>query len=154
MTDLKEGMRAPDFFLPANGGNQISLPDFLGKKLILYFYPKDDTPGCTQEAKDFTHHLEKFKAANCDIVGVSRDNIQSHEKFATKYCLPFTLASDLDGKVCKNYGVWVEKSSFGTKSMGIERSTFLIDERGDIRKIWRAVTVNGHVEDILRSIQY
>jgi len=154
MSDLKEGMRAPDFFLPTNMGNEIALPDFLGKKLVLYFYPKDDTPGCTLEAQDFTRHMEKFRAANCEIVGISRDDLQSHGKFADKYCLPFALASDLDGKVCKSYGVWVEKSTFGTKSMGIERSTFLIDERGDLRKIWRAVKVDGHVEDILRSIQY
>lgn len=150
---LTEGNAAPSFTLPTDEGNSLSLQDLQGKKVVLYFYPKDDTPGCTKEAKDFAEHQEEFTAHNTIILGISKDDSKSHQKFKTKYCLPFTLLSDTEGSACLAYGVWVEKSMYGKKYMGIERSTFLIDETGILQKIWRKVSVTEHVSEVLNAIK-
>ncbi|MGC2408431.1 MAG: thioredoxin-dependent thiol peroxidase [Methyloceanibacter sp.] len=147
------GDRAPDFTLPTDGGGEVSLKALKGKKLVLYFYPKDDTPGCTREACAFRDSLPDFSKIKATILGVSKDSVASHDNFKTKFELPFPLASDADGKVCEAYGVWVEKSMYGKKYMGIERSTFLIDEKGVIRNIWRKVKVDGHAEDVLKAAE-
>ncbi len=149
---LKVGDPAPDFSLPTDGGGQVALKDLRGKKVVLYFYPKDDTSGCTKEACAFRDAQPDFSAANAVVLGVSKDGVASHEKFKTKHDLPFTLLSDEDGKVCEAYGVWVEKSMYGRKFMGIERATFLIDEEGVIREIWRKVKVSGHAEAVLKAV--
>ena len=150
---LAVGGRAPDFTLQTDNEGDISLAKLKGKNVVLYFYPRDDTPGCTIEAKDFRDRMEQFKAANTVIIGVSRDSVESHEKFRKKFCLPFTLGSDESGKTCEDYGVWVEKSMYGRTYMGIERTTFLIDAKGVIRKIWRKVKVPGHSEDVLNALK-
>jgi peroxiredoxin Q/BCP len=142
---------APDFSLLADNGKQISLSDLRGKKVVLYFYPKDDTSGCTKESCAFRDALPDFKKVKAEIFGVSKDGLVSHQKFKQKYSLPFTLLSDEDGKVCEAYGVWVEKSMYGKKYMGIERSTFLIDENGAVRQIWRKVKVDNHIEEVLSA---
>ena len=149
---LKEGEQAPDFKLPSTDSKSLSLGDYKGKKLVLYFYPKDDTPGCTVEAKEFTSKLKVFAAANCKIVGISKDTLQSHEKFSNKFCLPFPLVSDAEGTMCEEYGVYIQKSMFGKKYMGIERTTFLVDENGIIKKVWRNVSVPGHVDEVLQEV--
>lgn len=150
---LKEGGKAPSFNLPTDGGGKVSLKDFAGKKLVLYFYPKDDTAGCTKEALDFSSLLKKFEKAGAAIVGVSKDSVEKHQKFKQKHGLTVTLASDEDGKTVEAYGVWVEKSLYGRKYMGIDRSTFLIDENGVIRKIWRKVKTAGHGEAVLAAVK-
>ena len=147
------GSIAPDFTLPTDGGGSLTLSSLKGQKVILYFYPKDDTPGCTAEACAFQTALPDFSAANAAIVGVSKDNPDSHDKFKTKYGLRFTLVSDGNGKVCEAYGVWVEKTNYGKKYMGIERSTFLVDEQGVIRKLWRKVKVDGHSAKVLDEVK-
>lgn len=147
----EEGDKAPAFEMAADGGGQVSLQDFSGKNLILYFYPRDDTPGCTKEAIAFTEKGADFAAANTAIVGVSRDTVDKHDKFIAKHDLKIALGSDGEGTVCEAYGVWVEKNMYGKKSMGIERSTFLIDAQGTIRKAWRKVKVPGHVEAVLEA---
>ncbi len=153
-TGLSEGDKAPDFTMKTDGGNSISLKQFAGKQnIVLYFYPRDDTPGCTTEAKDFRDHIEHFKSADTIIIGVSKDDVKSHDKFKEKYCLPFTLASDEDVSVCQSYGVWVEKSMYGKKYMGINRATFLIDKQGKIAAIWPKVKVEGHVDEVLKAAQ-
>jgi peroxiredoxin Q/BCP len=124
-----------------------------GKAVVLYFYPKDDTSGCTAEACAFRDALPDFSKINAAVIGISRDSVASHDKFKTKYSLPFPLVSDEDGKVCKAYGTWVEKSMYGRKYMGIERATFLIDGKGTIRHIWRKVKVPGHAEEVLEAAQ-
>lgn len=146
------GKKAPKFKLPTNGGGDVALTDFSGKHLVLYFYPKDDTPGCTKEAIAFTEYLSKFKKAGAEIVGVSKDTVAKHDKFVEKHKLKVTLASDEDGKVCESYGVWVEKNMYGKKYMGIQRATFLIGPDGKIKKIWPKVKVAGHAEDVLAAI--
>jgi len=148
---LKAGDKAPDFTLPSDGNGKISLSKLKGKKVILYFYPKDDTSGCTAEACGFRDNLPKFAKSDAVVIGISRDNVASHDKFKKKYDLPFQLASDEDGKVCGAYGTWIEKSMYGRKYMGIERATFLIDAKGAIRNIWRKVKVPGHVEEVLTA---
>jgi peroxiredoxin Q/BCP len=148
---LAVGDKAPDFTLPADGGGTISLKGLKGKKVVLYFYPKDDTPGCTKEACAFRDSLPDFSKVKAVIVGISKDSVASHDKFKTKFKLPFPLASDEDGKVCEAYGAWVEKSMYGKKYMGIERATFLIDEKGIIRNIWRKVKVEDHAPDVLKA---
>ena len=148
---VKTGDKAPDFSLPADGNGKISLSKLRGKKVILYFYPKDDTSGCTAEACGFRDNLPKFGKSDAVVIGVSRDSVASHDKFKKKYELPFQLASDGDGKVCEAFGTWVEKSMYGRKYMGIERATFLIDAKGAIRNIWRKVKVPGHVEEVLAA---
>jgi peroxiredoxin Q/BCP len=148
---IEEGRRAPDFKLECDDGETVSLKELRGKKVILYFYPKDDTPGCTAEACGFRDALPNFKRAKAEVIGISRDSVKSHDKFKTKYKLPFRLASDEEGKVCNAYGTWVEKSMYGRKYMGIERATFLIDEEGVVRNVWRKVKVPGHVEEVLAA---
>jgi peroxiredoxin Q/BCP len=149
--NLEIGDKAPGFTLPADGGGKVSLLDFKGKPVVLYFYPKDDTPGCTAEACAFRDQLPDFSKLKTPVVGISRDSTASHDKFKTKYKLPFPLAADEDGKVCEAYGVWTEKSMYGKKYMGIERSTFLVDGKGIIRGLWRKVKVPGHVEEVLEA---
>lgn len=145
------GEPAPSFALATDTHGQISLKELAGKNVVLYFYPKDDTPGCTQEAKDFRELYEQFKKSDTAIIGVSKDSIKSHEKFREKFCLPFPLGTDADGTVCDAYGVWVEKSMYGKKYMGIERATFLIDKKGTLRQTWRKVKVEGHAQEVLEA---
>jgi peroxiredoxin len=150
-TELSPGDAAPAFQAPADGGTTLSLADFQGKPLVLYFYPKDDTSGCTTEAKGFTEAAGDFAAAGAAVVGVSKDSVASHDKFKAKYELGFPLISDSDGAIVEAYGVWVEKSMYGRKYMGIDRSTFLIDAKGKIARIWRKVKVPGHVAEVLAA---
>ncbi len=145
---IKENQKAPDFNLPTDGGGTLKLSSLKGKKVVLYFYPKDDTPGCTKEACGFRDALPDFSKLDAEIVGVSKDPPARHDKFKAKYDLPFTLVSDEDGKMIEAYGSWVEKNMYGRKYMGIDRSTFLIDENGVIRKIWRKVKVKTHVDEV------
>jgi peroxiredoxin Q/BCP len=151
MTDLKEGDLAPDFSLPGDDNQTISLSDYTGKKLVLYFYPKDDTPGCTKEACEFQEALPGFNNKKIEVIGVSKDSVKKHDKFKEKYNLRFPLISDEETELCQKFGVWVEKSMYGRTYMGIERATFLIDEKGVVRHIWRKVKVKGHVEDVLKT---
>jgi peroxiredoxin Q/BCP len=148
---LEVGDKAPDFTLAADGGGKVSLKALKGKTVVLYFYPKDDTPGCTAEACAFRDQLPDFSKVKAAVVGISRDSVASHDKFKKKFSLPFPLASDEDRKVSEAYGTWVEKSMYGRKYMGIERSTFLIDGNGVIRNIWRKVKVDGHADDVLKA---
>jgi peroxiredoxin Q/BCP len=145
------GDKAPGFDLPTDGGGRVRLEDFRGRPVVLYFYPKDDTPGCTKEATGFTAAYPEFRAAGAEVIGVSKDSVASHQKFKEKYGLPFPLGADEDGKVVEAYGVWVEKSMYGRSYMGIDRSTFLIDGDGTIQKAWRQVKVPGHVEEVLAA---
>ena len=147
------GKAAPDFSMPTDGGGEVTLSALKGKKVILYFYPKDDTPGCTKEACGFRDSLPDFSKVDATIIGVSKDSVTKHDKFKAKYELPFTLASDVDGAVCEAYGTWVEKSMYGRKYMGIDRATFLIDETGKLREAWRKVKVTGHVDQVLKAAQ-
>jgi len=149
---LKEGDRAPNFSMNSTQG-PIKLGDFKGQTLILYFYPKDDTPGCTTEAKDFSDLAEAFAKAGAAVVGVSRDTLARHEKFAAKHDLGITLGSDEDGTVCEAYEVWVEKKNYGRTYMGIERSTFLIGPDGKVIRIWRKVRVKEHAEEVLTAVK-
>ena len=146
----KLGAKAPAFDLPTDGGGRVKLSDLKGRKVVLYFYPKDDTPGCTKEACGFRDALPDFTNLDATIIGVSKDSVAKHDKFKAKYELPFALASDEDGKVCEAYGTWVEKSMYGRKYMGIDRATFLIDESGVLRAEWRKVKVPGHVDEVLK----
>jgi peroxiredoxin Q/BCP len=148
---LKVGDKAPDFTLPTDGGGSISLKELKGKTVVLYFYPRDDTPGCTAEACAFRDSLPDFSKVEAEVVGISRDSVASHDKFKKKFKLPFPLASDEDGNVTEAYGVWVEKSMCGKKYMGIERATFLIDGKGVILDIWRKVKVDGHTDEVLKA---
>lgn len=152
-TALKVGDKAPSFALSADGGGDISLSGLKGKTVVLYFYPKDDTSGCTAEAIAFSKDAKAFKQAGAVVVGVSKDSVASHDKFKTKHKLDLTLASDEDIKVAQAYGVWVEKSMYGRRYMGMERATFLIDGKGVIRNIWRKVKVPGHSTDVLASVK-
>ena len=147
------GDKAPDFTLPTDGGGKLSLKDLRGKTAVLYFYPKDDTSGCTAEACAFRDSLPDFSKVKAEMVGISRDPVASHDKFKAKYKLPFPLASDEDGKVCAAYGTWVEKSMYGRNYMGVERATFLIDGKGVIRGVWRKVKVPGHAEEVLKAAE-
>ncbi|MCY6380625.1 thioredoxin-dependent thiol peroxidase [Hoeflea prorocentri] len=152
MTELAEGMKAPEFSLPRDGGETVALSDYSGRKLVLFFYPKDDTSGCTAEAIAFTALEDKFKAAGTAILGMSPDSVKKHDKFIAKHELSVPLASDEEKTTLQTYGVWVEKSMYGRKYMGVERSTFLIDENGNIEKIWRKVKVPGHAEAVLEAV--
>ena len=145
------GQPAPDFSLPISGGGEVSLAGLKGKKVIVYFYPKADTPGCTKEACGFNDALPDFGGANAEIIGISKDPVKKLDKFRDKYGFNFTLASDEPGAVVEGYGSWVEKSMYGKKYMGIDRSTFLIDETGSIQQAWRKVKVPGHVEQVLEA---
>ena len=151
-TALKPGDPAPPFDLPTAGGGRVSLASLKGKRVVLYFYPKDDTPGCTLEALNFTEKAKAFAAAKAVVVGVSRDTVTKHEKFAAKHGLSVILGSDEDGHCTEAYGVWGEKTLYGRKFMGIERATFLIDPKGKITHVWRKVRVSGHVEDVLKVV--
>ncbi len=157
MTELQIGDGAPNFSLPADningGGKNYTLKDFAGKSLVLYFYPKDDTSGCTKQAIAFTENLAEFDALNCAIIGVSKDDIKAHDKFIDKHQLKIPLLSDPDTITCQAYGVWVEKSMYGRKYMGVERSTFLIDADGKIKNIWRKVKVPEHEQDVLKVLR-
>jgi len=144
---------APSFDAPTDGGGNLSLQDLKGQAFVLYFYPKDNTPGCTKESCGFRDNLPAFEKTGLRIIGVSKDSVAKHDKFKAKYDLPFTLLSDEDGKICEAYGTWIEKSLYGRKYMGIERATFLIDGAGKIRHIWHNVKVKGHVEDVLATAQ-
>jgi len=150
---LAVGDRAPDFKMATDGGGSIRLSELKGKTVVLYFYPKDDTTGCTKEACGFNDTLPDFSKLKAEVVGVSRDSIASHDKFKKKYGLKFRLASDEDGKVSDAYGTWGEKTLYGRKYMGMERATFLIDGKGVIRQVWRKVKVPGHVEAVIAAIK-
>ncbi len=145
------GKPAPNFSLPLDDGGTLSLTSLRGKRVVLYFYPKDDTPGCTVEACAFRDRLPGFSGANAAVIGVSKDSVASHSKFRTKFKLNFPLASD-DGKVCEAYGVWKQKSMYGRTYMGIERSTFIIDEHGSVRAEWRKVSVAGHADEVSKAL--
>jgi peroxiredoxin Q/BCP len=147
-----EGKKAPQFSLPNQEGKKVSLKDFLGKKVVLYFYPKDLTSGCTREACDFRDAFPDFSKAKAVVLGVSADSAATHVKFIQKYELPFELLSDEKKEVLEKYGVWKEKSMYGKKYMGIERSTFIIDKEGTVRKVFRKVKVDGHVEEVLKTL--
>ncbi len=149
---LEIGKPAPLFSLPSDEGVEIDLSELKGKNVILYFYPKDDTPGCTIEAQDFSKKVEDFAKLNTVVLGVSKDSTASHCKFIEKYDLNFNLLTDKDSEVCQQYEVIKQKSMFGKKYMGIDRSTFLIDKFGRIARIWRSVKVNGHVEEVLGAV--
>jgi peroxiredoxin Q/BCP len=149
---LKVGDKAPDFKLAADNGETLSLKDYKGKKIVLYFYPRDMTSGCTAEACDFRDNIKKIEKKNAVVIGVSADDTKSHVKFKEKYDLPFTLLSDTSKKMLEDYGVWKEKSMYGKKYMGIVRTTFVIDEKGKIEKIWDKVSVAGHVNEVLAAL--
>lgn len=147
------GQQAPDFTLPGDGGSTVALASLRGRKVVLYFYPKDDTSGCTKEAMDFNRLKPAFADAGAEIIGVSADDVTSHDKFKKKYELGFPLASDEGKSTLEAYGVWVEKSMYGRKYMGIERTTVLIDDKGVIRTIWPKVKVPGHAEEVLAAVK-
>jgi len=149
---LKIGDKAPVFSLLSDSGKTISLKSLKGHKIILYFYPKDHTSGCTKEACDFKDSIKTFENKETVIIGISKDSVESHKSFKTKFNLPFTLLSDEAGQMVKDYGVWKEKSMYGKKYMGIERTTFFIDEKGKIKHIWNKVKVPGHVQDVISKI--
>jgi thioredoxin-dependent peroxiredoxin len=149
---LDIGDKAPDFTLPTDGDGSVTLSKLKGKNVVLYFYPKDDTTGCTAEACAFRDTFPRFKKLDAAVIGISRDSVASHDKFKKKYELPFTLAADTEGKVTEAYGVWVEKSMYGRKYMGIERATFVIDEKGKIAQIWHKVKVPGHADEVMKAV--
>jgi peroxiredoxin Q/BCP len=151
--DLKPGELAPDFDLPADGGGRVRLADFKGKPLVVYFYPKDDTPGCTSEAKGFNDAIGDFAKAGLAVIGVSKDSVARHDKFKAKYSLNFPLGSDAEGKMVEAWGVWVEKTLYGRQYMGIDRATFLVGPDGTIVRAWRKVKVPGHVAEVLKAAQ-
>lgn len=153
MSELAIGDKAPDFSLKVSETRVLSLHELKGKFVVLYFYPKDNTPGCTVEARDFNSLLPDFEKLNTEVIGVSKDNLKSHDKFRCNHGLEFLLGSDEDGKTCADYGVWVEKSMFGKKYMGINRSTFLISPEGKIAYIWPKVSVLGHAKEIIKKIK-
>ena len=153
ITELEIGDMAPDFLGVCNGNRKVALSDFKGKYLILYFYPKDSTSGCTKEAIAFTALQEKFAALDATIIGVSKDSIKSHETFIAKYDLNFNLVADKEMEICRNYYCWVEKSMYGRKYMGTQRATFIIDRNSKIAKIWRNVKVDGHAEEVLEALK-
>ncbi|MCU0838689.1 MAG: thioredoxin-dependent thiol peroxidase [Rhodospirillales bacterium] len=148
---LDVGDSLPDFALPTDNGGTVSAADLRGRRAVIYFYPKDDTSGCTKEAQAFRDAADAFAAAGVTVIGVSPDGVASHDKFKAKHGLNFTLAADVDKRAAEAFGVWVEKSMYGKKYMGVDRSTFLIDESGRVRKAWRKVKVPGHVEDVLAA---
>ncbi len=151
MADLNAGDKAPDFTLPGAGGETISLADYAGKKVVVYFYPKDDTSGCTKEAIAFTGLADRFAEAGVAVIGISPDPVASHDKFIAKHDLKLKLAADTERQAIEAYGVWVEKSMYGKKYMGVDRSTFLIGPDGTIEKVWRKVKVPGHAEAVLEA---
>lgn len=150
---LNDGDKAPDFSLPDSEGTPLKLSKLKGHPVVLYFYPKDDTPGCTTEAKDFSCLIDQFTAAGAQVVGVSPDSAASHAKFKAKHDLTVQLVADEEKAVATAYGVWVEKSMYGKKYMGVERSTFLVDTKGKITQVWRKVKVPGHAEEVLAAVK-
>ncbi|CAN7640844.1 thioredoxin-dependent thiol peroxidase [Rhizobium sp. LjRoot30] len=153
MAELRAGDTAPDFDLPGNGGARLTLQQFRGKPLVLYFYPKDDTQSCTIEAVSFSEHKEAFAAAGASIVGISPDSPKRHDNFVKKYTLGIPLAADEEKSVISAYGLWKEKSMYGRSYMGVERTTFLIDTEGVIARVWNKVKVKGHVEEVLEAVR-
>lgn len=151
--NLQVGDQAPDFTLPTNGDGEISLSSLKGQKIVLYFYPKDDTPGCTKESCAFNENLSAFNKINTQVIGLSKCSVKKHDKFVKKYDLNFLLASDENNDTCERYGTWIQKSMYGRKYMGIDRATFLIDETGKIAHIWRKVKVPEHVEGVMKTLQ-
>jgi thioredoxin-dependent peroxiredoxin len=150
---IEVGKKAPAFSLPASSGGKVALKDYAGKRLVLYFYPRNDTPGCTTEAKDFEQQSAAFAELSAVVVGVSKDSIESHLKFCKKYGLGFTLLSDPEGTTIEKYGAWGEKNMYGKKSMGIVRTTVLVDEQGTVRRVFSKVRVNGHVDKVLEALR-
>jgi peroxiredoxin Q/BCP len=148
---LENGHPAPSFTLPRDGGGTVSLDTLKGQTVVLYFYPKDDTPGCTLEAQNFTAEIAAFAGAGAVVLGISKDSVKKHDKFRDKYGLRIALLSDEESDVCERYGVWVEKSMYGKKYFGIERATYLIDKSGNIARIWRNVKVDGHADEVLAA---
>lgn len=153
MSKVSIGKKVPQFSLPVTGNQTIKLSELKGKNIVIYFYPKDSTPGCTLEGQDFRDNIRKFSSRNTRILGVSRDSLSSHEKFKEKQQFNFDLISDEDEKLCSIFDVIKEKNMYGKKHMGIERSTFLIDEKGILRNEWRKVKVKGHVEEVLEAVK-
>ena len=153
MSSVTLGKKVPSFSLPATSGKTFALADLKGKNLVLYFYPKDSTPGCTTEGQDFRDHYSEFRALNTEILGVSRDSLKSHENFKSKQNFPFELLSDSDEALCRLFDVIKEKNMYGKKVMGIERSTFLIDGKGILRAEWRKVKVAGHIEEVFNAVK-
>lgn len=153
MSSVTLGKKVPAFALPATGEQTIKLADLKGRNLVLYFYPKDSTPGCTTEGQDFRDHYDEFQSLNTEVLGVSRDSLKSHENFKAKQSFPFELLSDSDETLCRLFDVIKEKNMYGKKVMGIERSTFLIDGKGILRAEWRKVKVAGHVDEVLNAIK-
>lgn len=150
---ITQGISAPDFTLPQDGGSDVTLSALKGNPVIVYFYPKDNTPGCTTEALDFTARQQEFADLNCTVLGVSKDSVKKHANFRTKHGLSVILLSDADSDVCERYGVWKEKKMYGKTFWGIERTTFLIDADGSIARIWPKVKVKGHVDDVLAALR-
>ncbi len=153
MSKISIGKKVPAFTIAATGDQKIKLSELKGKNVVLYFYPKDSTPGCTTEGQDFRDNIRKFRARDTVILGVSRDSIKSHENFKSKQCFPFDLLADEDEKLCKLFDVIKEKNMYGKKVLGIERSTFLIDAKGILRKEWRKLKVDGHVDEVLQAVK-
>ncbi|MFC5371115.1 peroxiredoxin [Brevundimonas faecalis] len=153
MTDIAEGAQAPAFDMPTDGGGRITLDGLKGKTVVLYFYPKADTPGCTTEGQDFSALADRFAAANAVVIGVSRDGVKKLDRFKAKYDLKVVLGSDEEGAVTEAWGVWVLKKLYGREYMGVERATFLIDGTGVVRRAWRNVKVKGHAEDVLQAAE-
>ncbi|MEL0438628.1 peroxiredoxin [Phycobacter sp. K97] len=152
-SDLAPSDLAPLFTLPRDGGGEVSLADLKGEAVVLFFYPRDDTPGCTKESIGFSGSLQAFADAGAKVFGISKDTVAKHDKFVAKHELTTPLLSDADGTTCEDYGVWKEKNMYGKKHWGIERSTFLIDAEGRIARIWRKVKVDGHVEEVLEAVK-
>lgn len=153
MKKVAVGKSVPDFTLPATGDKEITLSELKGNYVVIYFYPKDSTPGCTKEGQDYRDHYLKFRRQNTIILGVSRDSLKSHENFKSKQAFPFDLLSDKEEKLCELFDVIKMKNMYGKQVRGIERSTFLIDDKGKLRKEWRGVKVDGHVEEVLQTIK-
>ena len=149
---VEQGSKAPSFELMSDKGEKVSLKDLTGKKVVLYFYPRDNTPGCTKEACSFSENKRKLEKAGAVVIGISTDSVASHQKFKEKYDLSFTLLSDPDKEVVKKYGVWKEKNMYGKKVMGVERTTFILDEHGKIAHIFPKVKVDGHTEEVLKAL--
>ena len=150
---ISQGQTAPDFTLPRDGGETVTLSALRPGKVVLYFYPKDDTPGCTLEAQDFNARLADFTAAGATVIGISKDSVKSHDKFCKKHGLGIVLASDETGTTCEDYGVWQEKSMYGKTYMGIQRATFLIGGDGRVARVWPKVSVKGHADEVLAAVK-
>lgn len=153
MTDITEGSKAPAFDMATADGGRVTLDGLKGRKVVLYFYPKADTPGCTNEARDFSEHIDAFATAGATVIGVSRDPVKKLDRFKAKYDLKVVLASDEPEDVTEAWGVWVEKKLYGREYMGIERATFLIDAAGVVRRVWRKVSVKGHAAEVLAAVE-